>query len=898
MTSQRPHLITSESPVKQPILIIDKNGIISEELVDKLKDQFLIVLLTTRELKTHENLTSIYYGKKIPVIPDENYAAIIVIYHGEKSTLDLLPPVAKKVSEIKSNLVFITSLYYYDKKLKKILNNELYDKVTKIIYGDVFGKEELDQNFLTGSISQVRLYNKIDIPESGLQKIYPVTFNDLCDAIVAIIFMRPLKAGTNLVMSRHGFTHLSIARSFQKHDPGILINFKPQKNKDIEYEFPHDAQYFFPDYNIGEKLKTIDLTKKHIPPVRSEAAKINKKPPRHPRVRPSNKLLLIILFLLFFIMPVLAELILLLGGSFFLSESINKIQENNLSSARSYNLMAKTTFFASGIIGENLSFLSPFLFSQKEPISQKAEVGKSLTDIEGNFLDSIVLMKGIYDGKSSDPKKDFLHVTSKIKNSLVTLQELKAEGNLPQLVLDKIKPFDESLALVGNTIDTYPDLLGFNQKKKYLILFQNNMELRPGGGFIGSFATVEIKNGKTGKLEIHDVYDADGKLSTHVEPPFALRRYLGVTHLFLRDSNFDVDFVANAATAQTFLQLETGEKADVVIAVDTDFVKSLISILGPLDLPDFKETVTADNFYLLTQTHAEKDFFPGSTQKQDFLRGVYNALEAKLTESKKIPFSLLARKISEAFQKKQLLIAIPATESQKIFTVNKLSNSLQDDRVGEGNELLDFLGINEANLGMNKSNYYLKRSIDQKVNIDGQGNVTEKLTLTYENTSSQDSAFGGDYKNYLRFILPANAFLQSVEVNGTRIPTTPAITQAAEYTKIGFVPPSQLEVEKTLENGKLIYGFFMILPMHSSQKISISYSLGSAYNLSQSAFTYDLYRLKQPGTGDDPYSFSISYPAAFHAIQGAGSFTDVGGKLLYSDTLSADKDFVLRFSKK
>lgn len=889
MTTPRPHLIVSETTEKLPILIIDKIGLIGEALVEKLKDQFLIVLVTSKEIKLPGNLVHVHYGKKMPRIPWEQYSVIITAYQGEKSTLDMMPSVAKKANETNAKLLFITSLYYADKKLIKFLSQNVYEKAIQVIYGESFGKDGLDHNLLTDYIYQVRTSQKIEIPGNGLRKSYPVLFEDVCLAIISLIFSDQKKAKTILVLPKHGFTQLGIARAFQKLDPLIKINFKKEKNKEIEYSLPQNCEYFFQSYELEKKLKTVDLTKKSLP--------ADRRAPR--QLKETKKIHLpLFLFLLFFLLPVLIEFLLLIGGGIFLTESVKKAQENNMPSAQKYNVLARTSFSVSIFLAQNISGINPILFIQKEPIIQKAQIGQSLAEAESGILDGASIIKDIYEDKSFDPKNDFLQALAKIKNSLVTLQKLEAEGNLPPAVQEKISSFDQALTLLGNTIDTLPDLLGFNQKRKYMILFQNNMELRPGGGFIGSYATVEVSSGRATKLEIRDVYDADGKLSAHIEPPFALRRYLGTQHWFLRDSNFDVDFVADAQKAQDFLELETGEKVDGVIAVDTDFFKNLISIFGPVYVPDFKETITADNFYLATETHAEKNFFPGSSQKKDFLRALYNGLVIKIAESKKLPIGLLAKNLTEGLRQKHLLIAFQQAEVQTIFAASNLSGSLSDNRLEEDNKFLDFLGINEANLGLNKANFYLRRSIEQKVNIDASGSALETIIITYENTSNKENIFGGDYKNYLRFILPQNSALESVEVNGTIIPTTQAITRVNEYAKKGFLPPPQLEVEKSLEEGKAVYGFLAIIPMSTSQKISLTYSLPNVINPVEPVMAYDLYLLKQPGTGNDPYAFSIVYPALFQPIQIPANMIDVGGKLVYTGKLSEDKNLILKFSKK
>lgn len=894
-----PRLIVSETTEKLPILIVDKNGILGEALFERLKKQFLIVLVTAKEIKPQENLVHIGYGKKIPLLPDEHYAAMLILFHGEKTTLDILPSIAKKANEANTKLLFITSLYYADKKLEKLLQKNEYAKTIKAIYGEIIEKDELFPNLITNYIHEVRVSKKIEIPGNGLQKSYPVLLEDVCDAIISITFEGHKKTKPVLILPRHGFTQLAIARAFQKLDPLIKVNFKKDKNKETEYNFPNDSEYFFSAYEIEKKLKKIDLSKKGLPPDWNESGHTKRPKKYHiKRIKGRKKYLPLFLFLLFFLLPIFFQFLLLIAGSLFLSQSIKTAQNYNISSAKEYSFLAKASFSAALFLSQNASGVNPVLFMQKEPISKKAQIGQNLSEAESNILESASLIGDIYEDKSLDPKNDFLQAMAKIKNSLITMQKLKAEKEIPVSLQQKISSLEPPLTLLGNIIDTLPDLLGFNQKKKYLILFQNNMELRPGGGFIGSYATFEIRNGKTSKLQINDVYDADGKLSVHIEPPFALRRYLGAPHLFLRDSNFDIDFIANAKKAQSFLELETGEKTDGVIAIDTEFVKSMIEVFGPLYIPDFKETITADNFYLATETHAEKNFFPGSTQKKDFLRALYNTLESKITQSKKIPFSLLAQKINDNIKQKHLLIAFPDSEMQTIFTANNLSGGLVSNRQKKDNEFSDFLGINEANLGMNKTNFYLKRSIEQKVSIDASGSATETINIIYENSGNKTSPFAGDYKNYLRYILPQNAILKSVQVNNSTIPTTEAITNINDYTRKGFVPPPQLEVEKNQVGDKITFGFLVIIPMSTSQKISITYSLPNAINPNSAVMNYDLYLLKQAGTGNDAFSFSLAYPRAFRPIYISPGFVDVGGKLVYMDVLSEDKNLILNFSKK
>ena len=140
-----------------------------------------------------------------------------------------------------------------------------------------------------------------------------------------------------------------------------------------------------------------------------------------------------------------------------------------------------------------------------------------------------------------------------------------------------------------------PYLLGNDKTKTYLILFQNNMELRPTGGFIGSFSLVKFSKGKMVDMPVYDVYTADGQLKGYVEPPTPIRDFLGEANWFLRDSNWDPDFAISAQRAEWFLNKELEIGVDGVVGIDLEIIRSLIKIVGPIKLIDFNQTIDENN---------------------------------------------------------------------------------------------------------------------------------------------------------------------------------------------------------------------------------------------------------------------------------------------------------------
>lgn len=892
---ERPILVATEQIQKLPVLIIDKKGVIGAILAEKLQEQFLIVLVSGKDLEVHKNIIHIPYRKKIPMIPDNAYSHMFMIYNGESEMLDLLPAFVKKANQTNSRLLFITQLVHSSEKLLQRLSHPTYQNIQTVIFGEPFGDNVHEENGVTQFIHQVRALGKIEVPHSGLGKLYPILFDEALAVIIVTAFSQSIVTKPILVFPKHSISELSVGRMLQKINPLLRLDFKKQKSFANEYYIPPDGQYFFSDYNLEERLRKLNLsqsiTGEHRPNKKRFIFIKRKKDF-------NNRSFFWIVLIGLLILPFLISLSLTGFGIGSIQLAVNEAEKGNFSSGGQYASYANHSFKTAKDLVGSFFLLDLFANKQKNEAEQYLHVGEQVSETMMASLNAAVILQNIYTDKSSDPKSDFFKATATLKNTLLAVQKLQAEDQLPKEMMTKLTEVKDVIALIENTIDTYPSLLGFEGKRKYLLLFQNNMELRPGGGFIGSYGLLDIEHGKMSKFQIYDVYDADGKLKDHIEPPYPLRRYLGAAHWYLRDSNFAIDFPTSAAQASSFLRLETGETVDGVISIDTDFLKSMLSVVGPVTVADYKETVTAENFYLLTQTHAEKDFFPGSTQKKDFLRSLANTLLLEITEGKGVPYQRFLKELGKSIKEKHLLFASPDSATQQLFTVNNLSSSLWDGRKKEQNTFLDFLGVIDANLGANKANYYVNKSVQQDVVIGEDGSMRTTVSVTYLNTSKKDSIFGGEYKNYIRFVVPDRAALQNVTIDNQTQPIRRAITDPADFTRNGFISPKELEVDEAHIEGKKSIGFLMIVPMGETKTVSLTYRIQNAINEDASTFLYDLFVFKQPGTHADPFTLFVSYPGSFKVVKKQEGLVDVGGKLSFSENLSKDRGIQVEFTKR
>ncbi|MBI4999237.1 DUF4012 domain-containing protein, partial [Candidatus Gottesmanbacteria bacterium] len=409
-----------------------------------------------------------------------------------------------------------------------------------------------------------------------------------------------------------------------------------------------------------------------------------------------------------------------------------------------------------------------------------------------------------------------------------------------------------NLVKIKNIFGVAPWILGLKGKRTYLVLFQNNFELRPGGGFIGSLGFLTFNSGKL-DLKIEDVYTADGQLRGHVEPPKPIRQYLNQIHWYLRDSNWEPDFPSNAQKAAWFLEKELGIKPDGVIGLDLSLVKKVLAITGPVDLPDYQEKISADNLFLKAQIYSQESFFPGSTQKRDFLGALANALFNKLATDKSFPWLGIAKAVEEATQEKHLAVFFDEPLPQKLMSEQGWGGEI---KMENGKKIEDYLMIVDANLGVNKVNYFVKREIKKEMEAKDNFLFT-KTILNYENTSPANVSFGGVYKNYLRVLIATGATLEKIIIDGEQLDLR-MIDQETIF-------------------GKISTGFLVEVPPGDKKTIELFYK--TPIDTSSGEFTYQLLVQKQTGTEKDPFSIASNFG------------------LSYNGDLSTDRVFVIKFKK-
>lgn len=836
----------------QKILLISENIIFTEEICHILENDFLITIHTP----------VVDTSKFIAKIKKNLFDFILFIDDEGVETFRLFTTLVKKNPWIENRIIFVTSF-----RKRKIENLEKR-KVTFVLYGDIVTYLSGIDSSCTDLLRKAKQKKQISISPQAMP-LYPVFFEDIITSIRTILSHR--LHTVFCIFPKEEISALTFVRILQKIDPEINITMHEEKasskkHASIPALIPQYGKYLVDLQNFEEKLQQT-YNKINTQTKTNYDADTSQKGNKAAPVLSVATGIFIALFIVFISLPIFA------AGSLF--SSFFFLSHGQYEVGKGLALFSKDAFFLSEQTMGKVFSKSSFA------------LGRDCAEGVVLLSDALGILSGVENGNSLS-EKELLYGLNLARRISEIKQRLITEDTFSKVLKNEFKILDREEQILLAMTDILPDLAGYSGERHYLLLFQNNDELRPGGGFIGSYGILALKNGKINQFAINDVYDADGQLKGHIEPPLALKEYMGASHWFLRDSNFAVDFPTNARNASFLLEKETGQEVDGVIAIDTTFIKNILSAVGKIEIPDFQTSIDSNNFTFFTQEEIQKNFFPGSRKKKNLLTAINHAIVSAIFNEKRLSFQKMASLLTEAIDQKHVMFVSFDDNIQDVFSANGFSSTLIERRV-DGNIMYDFFGINDANIGENKVNAYVDRKIYHQVEIMEHARLS-RATILYMNKSDKYSLFGGEYKNFMRIILPTGSVITGISLDGKE--KQPVLTNDKA---VNDRDKDIIEIEKHEEMGKVMYGMYLLIPELSTKVVQITYTTSQNLGLNKS-FTYDQLFFKQPGTNDDLYSFSISFPKTLNVVRLNKQARVEKNEIVYSEKLQEDLRIITQFT--
>lgn len=367
--------------------------------------------------------------------------------------------------------------------------------------------------------------------------------------------------------------------------------------------------------------------------------------------------------------------------------------------------------------------------------------------------------------------------------------------------------------------DLTAEIFSVKEEQKFLLLFQNNLEIRPGGGFLGSFGILKIKNGKITSVEVHDTNVFDTRINSNIPPPYPMGEMLNINDWELRDSNWSADFPVNAEKAEYFYHLEGGEENfDGAVAISTEVLTTFLAVLGPVTLPDYPGEYNSENAIVKLEYQVEKGY-----KEQEIEKGKRKYV------MKELAFELIRRAEDASWEKKKALLEVLEKHFNRKDIMVNFKNPAWQKRIallGWSGQVVqetpgDYLMFIDANLGALKSDAHIKRSFVYQIDFSS-GAPKALLKIKYEHTARSRDWMTTHYNNYLRVYVPRNSWLDSADGVG--------------------------EKDFSDELGKKVFGFLVYVRIGETKEVSLNYSLPKEVTEEN----YQLLIQKQSGTGVVP----------------------------------------------
>ena len=471
---------------------------------------------------------------------------------------------------------------------------------------------------------------------------------------------------------------------------------------------------------------------------------------------------------------------------------------------------------------------------------------------------------------------------------------LRREGIDTRWILPPLSNFveqlDARLVRVEESVDRYRHgravvnhVLGFDQRTSYLMLGLDNTELLPGGGLIGIYGVITFEDGRIVERsfsEVDELYYGWQARSggEYVEPPGPLKRYL------LRDwtwnfavSNWSPDFPISARQALSFYDRAGADPVDGVIAVDFAGLEGLLGVLGSVEVEGYGVTVDSQN---VTEEILARIGKPLRAEdgKHAFARAVAAETVENALVADQDKWVTLAEMLDRLTEEKHLLLYVNDHEVQD--SVRELGWAGQV-RVEPG----DYVMAVEASLNSSKLNLVVERELDLQIELDEAGTAHHRLILRYRNGLDdwapshdvqlvRDIMLDGLYGGYLRLLVPPQAELLEVAVDGRPVGAEEIIQEA----------------------GKASFGRYLPLPSGSQAALRFTYSVPAAADVSRATHEYRLLVQKQPGIRAAPLDVAITLPpgAGVESVSLDGQDLP-DAPLKIAMTSSADRELVVRY---
>jgi hypothetical protein len=500
-----------------------------------------------------------------------------------------------------------------------------------------------------------------------------------------------------------------------------------------------------------------------------------------------------------------------------------------------------------------------------------------------------------------DAQPQFSLVKQELDSAFEIRGKLKGSkfSDRTQSLLDR---FDTFYPMLGDGLTaaiSLPGMLGAGSSgpKSYMLLVQNEDELRPTGGFITSVGTFVVKNGNVFGMQFEEAGDLEDWSLPYPDAPWQLVRYMNSPVLVLRDANWFPDFPTTVDWVEYLYAYNHKNTVDGVIAIDQQLLVAILQVIGPLVVEGDPTPVTAGNVIeFMRESKVAPSPAPANFYRKAFISKIANALINRLLSGDNIDWRSLAEMMVRNLNERNMLLKFDDPQ----FTT-LLAKYGWDGAVRPGNG--DFLLAVDTNVGFNKTNAVVSSRLTYDVDLTDLTHPTANLVVFHTNhannleSCSQKSGYDIEatypihycYWNYFRVYVPSGTSLDSATPQA--VPADWMLMKEAVPARVDILPDEIPGV-----NG---FGTMMVVPggqtLETSFKLFLPQTVVSGETGSNQK-TYSLKIQKQPGMQAVPVIIRLHLPASAQVENSLPNAIVDGQNVLFETDLRTDVNISVTFA--
>jgi hypothetical protein len=562
------------------------------------------------------------------------------------------------------------------------------------------------------------------------------------------------------------------------------------------------------------------------------------------------------------------------------------------------------------IATSNTAQIAPAFNGPLLAVSGKPLVTQSMLDTLNETIDQVTPLLDDIEVQAQHLALDALPISASQKAEVGQALQL-----LPQVISD--------LGIARGMLGDAGWLLGVSQPRTFLVQTMDRAELRGAGGFTGQYGELTVNGGRIAPFSLKDISQVEYTTASVTQGQSAPAQYSSwwpFANWGLRDSNISADFPTTARLAISLYKQETGDQVDGVISFTPVVIEHVLAIIGPIQVPDYNTTVTAQNledvlhYYQLDNSGILKQILkqPSDTstsQRKRFTSYLTTLVMDKVRQAPSDQLLAIAHQVLADLKSKdlQMYFSNPATEN--VLMHYGYAGALDRSTTHDG------FYVVQQNLSASKASQYVQTILHDTVTLDSRGGATHllQMRLVYNQAGP---VYGYDtYYDYLRVYVPTTAQLLSGDGFSSGEPLCGGrygdcaidgpyaggeLTCPAGQYQPGASPPSLTQPDggtwqplQTLsgptntvsdESGRAMYGGWVIVPKNCTMNVTLSW-----YVPPMSAQPYTLLVQRQAGTFPE-LDLSI--------LPDAATCTKLGTSGLHNDAiLTKDTSFTLPASR-